>query len=125
MYECLDLDRIRLMNVMSCRVACSRNLLGLKPSEQLNQLSSSDLAKLIYRDNIAVKHSSRKRLAEEVASKMPETTLAVQEKQSSKPGAGGPLTRALKDYLLYVSCPGFEIGCNQRAIDEGVASHKR
>lgn len=84
-----------------------RNLIGINaPNHVINSMSSSDLAKLIYRDNVAVKHASRKRLAQEMADKSYAVDLSLGLEDTKDPpvaGAGGPLTRALKNYLLYVS----------------------
>ena len=85
-----------------------RNLLGLQASDSINGLSGAELSKLIYRDNVTVKHAPRKRLAEEMAHKSfdaQDIEATEDSKKSSKPGLGGPLTRALKNYLISASWP--------------------
>jgi hypothetical protein len=50
-----------------------RCLLGLHPRVKpyLERMTISDLARLVYRDHITVKHSAKKRLAQEVCDKTP------------------------------------------------------
>ena len=61
---------------------------------------------------MTVKHGSRKRLATELSQKTADVQAALgieDAKGSSKPGSGGPLTRALKNLpclcFLFQECP--------------------
>ena len=94
-----------------------RNLLGMSPSQCTSQMTAAELAKLIYRDNMEVKHGSRKRLAQEISDKM--TGIGadqVDESKKNKPGLGGPLTRALKDYLVHVAWPPIVLMCQLTVV---------
>ena len=84
-----------------------RHLIGLRPTPQLNLVldafSDSDVAKLIYRDSINLKHGCRKRLASEIASKPALPSLRdnqMKEDENSKDLE--PLSKALVAYLLEV-----------------------
>ena len=87
-----------------------RHLIGLKPSPMLNamlsRLSDSDVAKLVYRDNIKIKHGNRKRLATEIAGK-PVASLRDRENQNNDEDAADsdPLSKALVAYLVQAPCP--------------------
>lgn len=90
-----------------------RHLLSLSDNQFLDKLSDSDIAKLLYRDHLKVKHSTRKRLAGEIAEKEKQLSIAdkshaaVKDRQCDKPNVTSvqhPLTKALKEYLLRVSC---------------------
>lgn len=81
-----------------------RKLLGLRECDAFDQLPDSDIARLIYRDHVAVKHSTRKRLSEEIQ--------GLQVEQPVEDGADNrsnlaaePLSKALKDYLLEAGFP--------------------
>ena len=65
-------------------------------------MSGAELAKLIYRDNVTIKHASRKRLADEMIQKSLAVPVPLEGCNVKQPGAGGPLTRALKNYLIFV-----------------------
>ena len=86
-----------------------RYLLGFKRSEPLDALADSDVAKLVYRDNISIKHAGRNRLSHEVQSLANSTdTVSLYGKRNQNPmdkltALGGPLSKALTAYLLEVS----------------------
>ena len=69
----------------------------------------SDVAKLVYRDNVQVKHCSKKRLSQEVQSLTDSAgPVALYERNAANPKEklnmlGGPLSKALTAYLLEVS----------------------
>ena len=87
----------------------ARSLLQLHPLVQncLESMSVGDLARLVYRDHITVKHASRKRLHEEVDEKMKDLD-AFQQKLNPEylsvlgPGERkvDPLSKLLVEYLL-------------------------
>lgn len=83
------------------------SLLGMQPTEYLMGLPDAELAKLIYRDDITIKHASRQRLADELqdkadgSAKNPEK-MAVCDTNEKTQGAGA-LSKALVQYLLKVS----------------------
>ena len=72
----------------------------------LSRLSDSDVAKLVYRDNIKIKHGNRKRLATEIAGK-PATSLRDRDNQNNDEDAddSDPLSKALVAYLVQAPCP--------------------
>ena len=82
----------------------ARSLLGMQPTEYLMGLPDAELAKLIYRDDITIKHASRQRLADELqdkadgSAKNPEK-MAVCDTNEKTQGAGA-LSKALVQYLL-------------------------
>ena len=86
-----------------------RHLIGLKPNPQLDMVlqtfSDADVAKLVYRDNIKLKHGSRKRLGDELASKPPHPSLRP-SRADAIAGANDPepLSKALVAYLLEAHC---------------------
>lgn len=88
---------------------CPRHLLGFNGRGALDHLPDGEVAKLLYRDAIPVKHSSKKRLANEMDSIALEgESLALYQKTSILPKdklsmQGGPLSKALCAYLLEVS----------------------
>ena len=76
-----------------------RHLLGMVECPALNALSEAELAKLIYKDNIKLKHASRQRLAlelEDAARDLPE--MRGQKPSDKKPASA--LTKSLISYLL-------------------------
>lgn len=81
-----------------------RHLLGLQPSVQFNRITNSQMAKLVYRDNINLKHGSRKRLANELEVKMAagDDAPALRDKKVKEVKTPNPLSKALTDYLLQV-----------------------
>ena len=96
----------------SVTVTSARNLLGLRACDAMDWMSGAELSKLLYRDNVVVKHGSRKRLACEMSQKASETKslLGIEDaKKTPQAGLGGPLTRALKNYLLFVSWLLFQL----------------
>ena len=80
--------------------------MGLRPSRALKVVldgfSDSDVAKLVYRDNIKVKHGGRKRLAEEISSKPPVASLRANKDALEDRDEAEPLSKALVAYLLEV-----------------------
>lgn len=83
-------------------VAGPRHLMGMKPSQSLKDalagFGDGDIAKLVYRDHIKLKHASRKRLADEIEAQPPIVSLRgnrVDQDQTSE-----PLSKALVAHLL-------------------------
>lgn len=80
-----------------------RHLIGMRPCVQLNGLADSDIAKLIYRDSIRLKHASRKRLADEISAK-PSLPFARERNKTDAENRAvedqHPLSKALVAYLL-------------------------
>ncbi len=104
----------KLNDISNFRATCpiselSRCLLQLHPLVEncLESMSVGDLARLVYRDHITVKHASRKRLHEEVDEKMKHLD-ACQQKLNPEylsvlgPGERkvDPLSKLLVEYLL-------------------------
>ena len=71
--------------------------------------TDSEVAKLVYRDNIRIKHACRKRLSDEMQTLSeiaPPTALYDKTYSSSKDKLnrqGGPLSKAFTAYLLEIS----------------------
>lgn len=88
----------------------ARSLLQLHPFVQncLESMTVGDLARLVYRDHITVKHASRTRLHQEVDEKMKDIDNACQQKLTPEdlsvlgPGQRkvDPLSKLLVEYLL-------------------------
>ena len=79
----------------------------MRPCPQLAHLTESDIAKLVYRDNIKLKHSSRKRLADEISAKEPAVAslrdrYRFTDDQDPQQDDHEPLSKALVAYLLEV-----------------------
>lgn len=67
----------------------------------LNNYSDSDIAKLIYRDNIRLKHACRKRLGTELESKPVLASLRQTRTEAiAEADAPEPLSKALVAYLI-------------------------
>lgn len=70
------------------------------------QLSDSDLAKIIYRDDISIKHGGRERLAQELEDKANLSSKRVDSEQTAicdtkaRTSESGALSKALVQYLL-------------------------
>lgn len=88
----------------SLLVLVLRHLLGLQPSAQFRRITNSEIAKLVYRDNINLKHGPRKRLAKELEVKMAagDDAPALRDKKVKEVKTPNPLSKALTDYLLQV-----------------------
>lgn len=74
-------------------------ILGLKPSDFFRSLSDRQLADLLYRDSIVLKHTTSGTIARAVAS--------VEGKSKSATGseaAASPLTSAIVDFLVEARC---------------------
>lgn len=81
----------------------SRSVLGLSPVPELMALPDPELAKLLYRDSISLKHASRDRLNKELHDKMEQSAPvsqqpALRDDQEQR----GALSKALVQYLLKV-----------------------
>lgn len=89
-----------------------RKLLGITPSQQLMALADSEIAKLLYRDTIAIKHGNRQRLANELQALSDQWDEAGRNGNlplcdaKEKPQHGGPLSKALVQYLVKVGAVG-------------------
>ncbi|CAE7773047.1 unnamed protein product, partial [Symbiodinium sp. CCMP2456] len=82
-----------------------RKLLHLETSPYLEQLNARELASMLYRDNLRLKHAARKRLQDELDSaKLADEMRQVQADRESgllelTPAANDPLARALLSHL--------------------------
>lgn len=60
-----------------------------------------DIPKLLYRDNVTLKHASRKRLADEIQSIAADPDApAPRERKKPRSFSGGPMSKALVEYLM-------------------------
>ena len=80
----------------------SRHLLQFKDRAPLDTLKDSEVAKLVYRDHVQVKHSSRKRLSAELEAIQESCApLALYDKAGNKlHNLGGPMSKAFAVHLV-------------------------
>ena len=78
-----------------------RSLIGLDASleQHLAKISDSDVVKLLYREHLVLKHSSKKRLAKEIEDKMPPEVLPHRMPIVAAPSANDSLAKLLVKYL--------------------------
>lgn len=99
-----------------------RSLLGLHPAAEqyLSELDIPQIAKLIYRDHVSMKHANRKRLASEMAEKSLHDEHELQQEQQASGNHVGRLgdqqatettenlmSKLLVKYLMEVTCIKF------------------
>ena len=98
-----------------------RTLIGLHPNalEYLSTLGHGELARIIYRDHVQIKHGSRKRLATEVESKMrvaeqtcsvdPDALLLVDKAADAPDLMSKMLIAYLREVTWIKSCPSLRL----------------